>query len=193
MDKPDLNYPNRVNLSKVLDNAHWARVLIDSCLENTSPDDDLHYEFGPMKTGPYLETRIRLFHFLQMTLPGKPCFEELDEFRSSDSEFDPDNWDNFVDHLAHIRRTSMALAEGDYYSLRLKSPSGFGFVRQTELQRMVVMVNCSNLEITLSVPALTGAWIAGTGFVIGSGESPASEITLGSYEGRLFESRKGLK
>jgi hypothetical protein len=193
MQHSELQYQNRVQLSKLLNTAHNVRMIIAGCLDNLTPDQDMHYELGEINSGPDLEKRIRLGHFLQMTLPGKPILEDIDDFFTTESEFDPDCWENFVDHLALIRRTSTALDEGDYYPLTLHNPDVFGFVRQTELQRMVVMVNCSERVLNMRTPALTGNWVAGTDWVTGSGDQPDHEIELNRYEGRLFETRKALK
>ena len=189
---PAPNNPNTVRLSKLTISAQQVREIIDGCLKSLEPDDVLHYELGDLLAGPNLEKRFRVHHFLQMTLPGKPVLEKFDDFSTTDSEYDPESRDNYLDYLSVMRRTSLALGEGDYYSLTLKNPDVFGFVRQTELQRMVVMVNCSNRLATVKTPALTGRWVAGTDWVTGSGENPNGEIVLDQYEGRLFESRKAL-
>jgi alpha-glucosidase len=106
-------------------------------------------------------------------------------------ESQPDSVLNMYRHLIHLRRTSPALNLGDYRSIDTGNENVFGYLREHELQRYLVILNFSGKDQTVRFKGRVGAWIAGTHTVDGDGRSMTpAEITLEAYEGRIYEARK---
>lgn len=107
---------------------------------------------------------------------------------------DPQSSLNFYRYLIHLKANSPALTTGDYRSLDLGNGYVYAFIRETELQRFLVMLNFDSRPATVVVRGPVGRWIAGTHEVEGDGEMAESgELILEPYEGRAYELRRGEK
>ncbi|MDB5178947.1 MAG: alpha-amylase [Patescibacteria group bacterium] len=101
---------------------------------------------------------------------------------------------NLYRHLIHLRTQSPALTEGDYRSLQLDNPYVYGYIRETELQRFLVILNFDNHHAVVTLKGKVGAWVAGTEVVDGDGQEPLDGLVeLGPYEGRMYELIRGGK
>jgi len=105
----------------------------------------------------------------------------------------PDSNINFMRHMLALRSTCPALWTGDYHALNLEEEDVFGYVRETELQRITVVLNFSAQPREVSLSGSVGDWIAGTHLAQGDGrrygEGP---VNLGRFEGRVYEQRRSL-
>ncbi len=107
---------------------------------------------------------------------------------------DPESLLNLYRHLIHLKANSPALTEGDYRSLDLGNGYTYGYIRETPLQRFLVMLNFDSRPKTVTLRGLVGRWVAGTHLVEGDGEMAQSgTLELEAYEGRLYELRRGDK
>ena len=101
---------------------------------------------------------------------------------------------NLYQHLIHLRAQSPALIEGDYRSVDLGNGYVYAYIRETERQRFLVMLNFDFNPVTVTLRGLVGKWVAGTHLVEGDGKSGvAGELQLGAYEGRVYELMLGEK
>jgi alpha-glucosidase len=105
-------------------------------------------------------------------------------------ERQPDSMLALYRHLIHLRSTCQALAEGDYRSLQTTNPYIYAYIRETELQRMLVVLNFDASPVRFTFRGELGAWVAGTHEIHG-GDTVDSEIHLRGYEGRVYELRMG--
>lgn len=105
---------------------------------------------------------------------------------------DPESSLSLYQHLIHLRRQSPALIEGDYRSVPVNDENVFMFVRETEKQRFLIVLNFSKLKQSVDLRGQAGKWVAGTHLVQGDGE-PAGpgELALAPYEGRVYEMIQG--
>jgi alpha-glucosidase len=95
-------------------------------------------------------------------------------------------------HLIHLRKHSPALVEGDYRSVDLGNDKVFAYIRETESQRLLILLNFDKQPARVEVSGPVGAWVAGTHKVDGDGEWPSgSTFRLDGYEGRVYELRQG--
>ena len=105
---------------------------------------------------------------------------------------DPESSLLFYQHMIHLRAQSPALAEGDYRSVKLDNDEVYAFVRETEQQRYMVILNFSKAQSKVKLTGRIGKWVAGTHSTQGSGEPPkAGELALAPYEGRVYEILRG--
>jgi alpha-glucosidase len=104
----------------------------------------------------------------------------------------PDSSLNMYRHLIHLRRDSPALIEGEYHSLDVNNQYVFAYVRETEKQRFLILLNFDKHPAAVTMRGPIGAWVAGTHKVEGDGQIPAhSRFELEAYEGRVYEVRQG--
>ncbi len=109
-------------------------------------------------------------------------------------ERQPDSSLNLYRHLIALRSQSPALTDGDYRSIELGSPYVYGYIRETEQQRFIILLNFDQHHGEVMLKGPVGAWIAGTHEVEGDGQRPeGSVVRLKGYEGRVYELRKGEK
>lgn len=100
---------------------------------------------------------------------------------------------NMYRHLIKMRGECPALYEGSYRSMTVDNPYVYAYIRETEVQRILVLLNFDQHHAKVSVYGPVGAWVAGTHEVEGDGEVPSSSsLTLEPYEGRVFELRQGV-
>lgn len=105
---------------------------------------------------------------------------------------DPESMLALYRHLIHLRHHSPALIEGDYRSLRIDNPYIYAYIRETELQKMLILLNFDSHPVHFSLVGQRGRWIAGTHLVMGDGELAVDQaISLRPYEGRVYELRNG--
>jgi len=105
---------------------------------------------------------------------------------------DPESSLNLYQHLIHLRAQSPALIEGDYRSIDLGNGYVYGFIREIERQRFLVMLNFDYNPATVILHGRVGNWVAGTHAVEGDGLSGAEgELELAAYEGRVYELMQG--
>jgi hypothetical protein len=94
--------------------------------------------------------------------------------------------------LIHLRTASPALVEGDYRSIEVGDSRVFGFIRETSLQRFMVVLNFGADTLQIDLKGQVGAWVAGTHLVQGDGLTPEhGKVSLEAYEGRVYEFRQG--
>jgi hypothetical protein len=68
----------------------------------------------------------------------------------------------------------------------------YSYVRETEVQRFLVMLNFDSRSATVTLKGPVGRWIAGTHLVDGDGElAKNGTLELEPYEGRAYELRLG--
>ena len=98
----------------------------------------------------------------------------------------------FYQHLIHLRAQSPALVEGDYRSIKLDNDQIYAYVRETEQQRFMVVLNFAKTAQTVSVKGRIGKWVAGTHATYGDGRrAEVGELALKAYEGRVYEILRG--
>ena len=91
-------------------------------------------------------------------------------------------------HLIHLRAQSPALIEGDYRSIQSGNGYIYAYVRETERQRFLILLNFDSKAAVAKLKGRIGKWVAGTHMVEGDGSTPkASVIELEPYEGRVYE------
>ncbi len=105
----------------------------------------------------------------------------------------PESSLSFYAHLLNLRRFSPALLEGDYHSVAVADEDVYIFVRETELQRFLIVANCSGQKKSITISSRAGAWVAGTHLVLGDGEVPVpGPVSLAPYEGRVYEAARNM-
>jgi alpha-glucosidase len=123
--------------------------------------------------------------------PWLPIHQSADSLQVDLQEQKPDSMLQFVRHMIHLRGHSPALIEGDYHSLTLANTDVYAYVRETEYQRDVVVLNFDSHQQEIKLRGPIGAWVAGTHQTEGDGMIPErGEIRLRPYEGRVYELRK---
>ena len=106
-------------------------------------------------------------------------------------ESQPDSTLSLYRQLIHLRRTSPALGTGGYRSIDTGNDEVFGYLREHEMQRYLVILNFAGHKQTVRFRGRIGAWVAGTHTVDGDGrQSAPAEIVLEPYEGRVYEARR---
>jgi alpha-glucosidase len=104
----------------------------------------------------------------------------------------PESSLNLYRYLISLRNSSPALIEGDYRSISVADEDVFAYIRETELQRFLILLNFGNRKVETNIHESVGAWIAGTHLAEGDGSVPTDGLVrLAPYEGRVYESRKG--
>jgi alpha-glucosidase len=106
---------------------------------------------------------------------------------------DPHSSLNLYRHLIHLRSESPGLRDGDYRSVEVGNGYVYAYVRETLLQKFLVVLNFDSKPASIELRGSSGRWVAGTHLVEGDGEPASGETTLEAYEGRLYELRKGEK
>jgi alpha-glucosidase len=107
---------------------------------------------------------------------------------------DVDSSLNLYQHLIHLRDQSPALIEGDYRSLDLGDANVYAYVRETERQKFLVLLNFAKQPAHVTLRGKVGRWVAGTHDINGNGEAGvAGELELQGYEGRVYELIQGDK
>lgn len=107
-------------------------------------------------------------------------------------ERDPLSFLSLYRHLIHIRALSPALIEGDYRSLDMGSGYVYGFIRENERQRFLVMLNFDSKPAMAHLRGKVGKWVAGTHLVEGDGLAVnPGPLELEPYEGRVYELIQG--
>jgi alpha-glucosidase len=95
-------------------------------------------------------------------------------------------------HLIHLRAQSPALVEGDYRSVNVDNGYVFAYVRETELQRFLVLLNFDSKPSKVRLRGYVGRWVAGTHLVDGDGQiKDGGTLELAPYEGQVYEYRRG--
>jgi hypothetical protein len=190
---------NELGKRLVLSSVPWGaanyRELIDDLRRLQDPDDWptwlLTEGAGRQQVDSITRRKRRLLAFMQLTMLGLPVINAGEEWDQRDSEYDPDSLANMYSHLIMLRRTCPALSHGDYRPIEVDHPEVFGYVRETELQKMIVLLNFAHRAARVDSRALKGGWVAGTDVVEGDGLSPANELLLDGLEGRMYELRRG--
>ncbi|HEY6736336.1 MAG TPA: alpha-amylase family glycosyl hydrolase [Candidatus Saccharimonadia bacterium] len=104
---------------------------------------------------------------------------------------DPGSFLSLYRHLIHLRTVMPALADGAYRSLVSDNPYVYAYLRETPLQRVVVVLNFDAHAAKVTLSEWLGGWVAGTHEVMGDGEVlGGSTIELKGYEGRVYEVMK---
>jgi hypothetical protein len=85
------------------------------------------------------------------------------------------------------------LTEGDYRSISTDNDQVYAFIRETERQRFMVVLNFAKTTAKVTLAGGGGKWIAGTHLTQGDGEPAAGELALKPYEGRVYEVLQGDK
>jgi alpha-glucosidase len=107
-------------------------------------------------------------------------------------DHDPESSLSLYRHMINLRSQSAGLVEGDYRSLDVENAYAYAYVRETEQQRFLIILNFDLNEITIKLKGKFGKWVAGTHQVQGDGEmGQAGDMVLQPYEGRVYELRRG--
>lgn len=110
----------------------------------------------------------------------------------SSEQKDPESSLSFYQHLIHLRLQSPALTEGDYRSMKVNNEQVYVFLRETEKQRFMIVLNYSNKKEMVTLHGQAGKWVAGTHLTHGDGEPVGpGELELAPYEGRVYEMMQG--
>lgn len=121
--------------------------------------------------------------------PWLPVGSAATSLNVETQERDPESSLQLYRHLIHLRANTPALIEGDYRSIGLGSDFVFAYVRETEHQRCLVVLNFDDHPARIKLRGIEGVWVAGTHVVNGDGEpATAGELELEPYEGRIYES-----
>lgn len=99
----------------------------------------------------------------------------------------PASFLNLYRHLIHLRAACPALGAGGFRLVELPDAGILAFIRETELQRVLVMLNFTGRRAVAGLRAPIGKWIAGTHLVDGDGEQAKAAVSLRPYEGRIYE------
>jgi len=103
----------------------------------------------------------------------------------------PDSSLNMYRHLIRLRDESPALYEGEYRSLTVDNPYVYVFVRETRMQKFLIVLNFDQHHAKFELQGEIGKWIAGTHLVDGDGQQPeGGRITLEAYEALMYEVSK---
>jgi hypothetical protein len=171
------------------------RQFIDEYEACMGPDDWPNYTLGSLD-GLRVATRVgasraRLLAMLQMTLRGLPMInhgEELGKQSFEVAERQPGSMLQLYRRLIHLRDTCPALSVGDYRSMELGDNQVYGYIRETLLQRFLILLNFSGEATNLELRGPAGVWVAGTQDIEGDGLVPErGKVTLQPYEGRMYE------
>jgi alpha-glucosidase len=124
--------------------------------------------------------------------PWLPLGRSVISHNVAHEERDPESMLNMYRHLIHLREQSPAFTVGDYRSLKVDNPYVYAYVRETELQRMLVVLNFDSEPAQVTLHGKVGAWIGGTHEIMGDGElGKAGFLELSGYEGRIYELNRG--
>jgi len=175
------------------------REFIASFEDSLGPDEGPRYSVSgadnDWAAGSARRWKARLLTLLQLTLRGMPVVSggmgDPAQVWLEGEERDPESDLNFVRHLVSLRRHCPALTVGDYHVLQCEQQDVFGFVRETELQRLTVLLNFSPQSTVVQASGPVGGFVAGTQLVEGDGLSPEDgRIGLEGFEGRVYELRR---
>ena len=81
-------------------------------------------------------------------LPVNPNYKNGINVR--DQEHNPDSLLNYYKHLLHVRRNSSALMKGEYIPIQKTSKNHFSFLRLSDEQTVLVVLNFSDKPINLN-------------------------------------------
>ncbi|MCQ3938845.1 MAG: alpha-glucosidase [Chloroflexi bacterium] len=87
-------------------------------------------------------------------LPVNPNFE--DGINVRDQERNPDSLFNYYKHLLRVRRASPALQLGEYAPLHVTAEDYFAFLRTSDLQQALVVLNFSDKRLELDFSKTKG-------------------------------------
>ncbi len=125
-------------------------------------------------------------------VPWLPFSREANRLNVEVEERDPDSPLGMYRHLIRLRKDCPALSVGDYRSLQLENPYVYGYIRETELQRIIVLLNFDKHEATVQLKGPVGRWVGGTHLTQGDGAAPErGVVVLEPYGGRIYEYRQG--
>jgi hypothetical protein len=181
----------------------WAaasfREFIESFNDSLSPDEVARYSAsgidGDWAAGGVRRLRARLLALVLLTLRGTPVVgggpSDPDLVWLEGEERDPESDLNMVRHLVSLRRHCPALSAGDYHALQCEQEDVFAYVRETELQRLTVVLNFSSQSVDVGMSGSVGNFVAGTHQVYGDGlPTDGGYVGLEGFEGRVYELRR---
>ena len=106
----------------------------------------------------------------------------------ANEQMDPQSSLRLYQHLIHMRAQSPALIEGDYRSVECGNDHIYAFIRETQAQRFLMVLNFESEPATAVLHGKVGRFVAGTHAVEGDGElATAGDLALEAYEGRVYE------
>jgi hypothetical protein len=162
------------------------REFIDNFEELLGDDESPLYSYRTETTGRQAgNARYRMYLLMLATLRG-----ELRPEQARESGWDPESDESLWSHLASLHEHCPALIQGGYRSLELHHGDVFGYVRETSVQRMLVLLNFSPVSTVAPLSVNVGKWVAGTRLVMGDGLEPEAEVELCGHEGRMYEYRR---
>jgi alpha-glucosidase len=125
--------------------------------------------------------------------PWLPVARDHEQLNVDAERRDPESSLNLYRHLIQIRNNSPALMDGIYRSIEVNNPYIYAFVRETEVQKFLIVLNFDQHHAKCTLHGPVGNWVIGTHLVDGDGLVPIDNtITLAPYEGRVYEFRRGL-
>ena len=122
-------------------------------------------------------------------LPVNPNYAE--SINVKDQHDNPASLLNFYRHLLRVRRSVPALREGEYLPLAPDSKEYFAFLRSTDQQTVLVVLNYSEERqvLDLDIPGCRGALILFSSAGRSRNEVPLAGLTAGPFEVLIAELR----
>jgi hypothetical protein len=172
-----------LDLSRQPWGAQAYRQFVEAYEATIAPDDWPSYKLGGSDR-PHLVARVgasraRLLAMMQMTLRGLSVIYDGEEAGSMLELYR---------RLIHLRDACPALSLGDYRPAETGNDRVYGYIRETPLQKFLVLLNFGDEPANVKLSGLVGVWIAGTHDMEGDGLVPAGGmVALRQHEGRMFE------
>lgn len=181
--------------------ARSFREFIGTFEDHLSSDDWPRYSATGIErawlAGGAGKYKARLLTLMLLTLRGTPVvpgmISDVERARMVREERNPDSDINFMRHILALRSMCPALWLGDYHALNFEEEDVMGYVRETELQRLTLVLNFSSHVREVKVTGPVGSWIGGTHLVQGDGDMYGDcLVTLAGFEGRVYELPRSL-
>lgn len=175
------------------------KEFLSSFDEHLAPDDWPRYSATGLEqawlAGGLSALKARLLMLMLLTLKGTPVVPALvmepEGTVLAREDRNPNSNVNFLRHMVALRSLCPALWTGDYHGLNLEVEDVLGYVRETERQRITVLLNFSARPVEIELNGQVGEWIAGTQQVQGDGRLYGDgPVTLDGFEGRVYERRR---
>jgi alpha-glucosidase len=108
-----------------------------------------------------------------------------------DQQDNPDSLLNYYRRLVRVRKQTPALVVGEYKPLHEKAEDYFAFLRFTEAQSVLVVLNysASHQELKFNLPGKKTAHVLFSSSGRGKKDEPLSKVSLGAFEVLVAELR----
>ncbi len=124
--------------------------------------------------------------------PWLPVTKDYKTINVESESADPNSMLNLYRKLIHYRKKSSALTQGVYQSVEIENEDIFTYVRESSKERVVVILNFSSKQQTLSLPFINAKVLCNTFLDKKTGSGISLEnLTLRPNEGYLVDISKG--